>query len=195
MTKNKLQVCLAALDDRICSECINREIPFYFEFPVYNYWQANALINLGVSAIRIAGEIAHDIDYLNKLNVEIRVCPYHSYAPFGYKPLYGGWFRPEDLYQIDAIDVCELYDTDKTRSQALYRVYAQDHEWAGDIGLLIPELKVEPTILNRMFPPEFQERRNSCRMKCQSGGHCHWCDTMSFLAVAEHIRPLMEKDK
>ena len=190
MTQKRFKVCLGNM---IIEPCRKRGIPFYFEYPIQYGYEAEALIHgVGVCAIRIAGELAHNLDFVNTFPVEVRVCPYKAYAPWNYKPIVGGWFRPEDLEKIEAIDVCEIINIDNRKGQALYRIYAENHEWPGELYMLIDDIQ-DKTIYNRMIPPEFQERRSNCRMRCQSGGHCHYCETLTYLANPNLLRPVKEK--
>ena len=190
MTQKRFKVCLSNM---IIEPCRKRGIPFYFEYPIQYGYEAEALIHgVGVCAIRIAGELAHNLDFVNTLPVEVRVSPYKAYAPWNYKPIVGGWFRPEDLEKIEAIDVCEIINVDNRKGQALYRIYAENHEWPGELYMLIDDIQ-DKTIYNRMIPPEFQERRSNCRMRCQSGGHCHYCETLTYLANPNLLRPVKEK--
>lgn len=190
MTQKRFKVCLGNM---IIEPCRKRGIPFYFEYPIQYGYEAEALIHgVGVCAIRIAGELAHNLDFVNTFPVEVRVCPYKAYAPWNYKPIVGGWFRPEDLEKIEAIDVCEIINIDNRKGQALYRIYAENHEWPGELYMLVDDIQ-DKTIYNRMIPPEFQERRSNCRMRCQSGGHCHYCETLTYLANPNLLRPVKEK--
>ena len=190
MTQKRFKVCLGNM---IIEPCRKRGIPFYFEYPIQYGYEAEALIHgVGVCAIRIAGELAHNLDFVNTFPVEVRVCPYKAYAPWNYKPIIGGWFRPEDLEKIEAIDVCEIINIDNRKGQALYRIYAENHEWPGELYMLVDDIQ-DKTIYNRMIPPEFQERRSNCRMRCQSGGHCHYCETLTYLANPNLLRPVKEK--
>lgn len=190
MTQKRFKVCLGNM---IIEPCRKRGIPFYFEYPIQYGYEAEALIHgVGVCAIRIAGELAHNLDFVNTFPVEVRVCPYKAYAPWNYKPIIGGWFRPEDLEKIEAIDVCEIINVDNRKGQALYRIYAENHEWPGELYMLVDDIQ-DKTIYNRMIPPEFQERRSNCRMRCQSGGHCHYCETLTYLANPDLLRPVKEK--
>ena len=190
MTQKRFKVCLGNM---IIEPCRKRGIPFYFEYPIQYGYEAEALIHgVGVCAIRIAGELAHNLDFVNTFPVEVRVCPYKAYAPWNYKPIVGGWFRPEDLENIEAIDVCEIINIDNRKGQALYRIYAENHEWPGELYMLVDDIQ-DKTIYNRMIPPEFQERRSNCRMRCQSGGHCHYCETLTYLANPNLLRPVKEK--
>ncbi len=175
-------------------ECKKRNIPFFFSMAVDNAWILNSLINLGVCAARITGQLTHQLDYINTLPIEIRVWANNPGAPFNYEPIIGGWFRPEDLYQLEAIDVCEFDAKDNRQEQALYRIYAERHEWPGELYILINSI-TDQTIMNRMIPPEFQQRRSNCNMKCQSGSHCHFCYMITHLANPEILKPIKDKIK
>lgn len=189
MTQKKFKVCLGNIP---IEQCYKRNIPFYFEYPVQYGLEAQAMISLGVCAIRITGELTHNLDFVNTFPVEIRVCPYRAYTPWNYKPLIGGWFRPEDLYNLDMIDVCEIINVDNKRGQALYRIYAEQHKWPGELYMIVDDIQ-DKTIANRMLPPEFQERRSNCHMRCQNGGHCHYCETVAYLANPALLKPIKEK--
>lgn len=192
MTKKQFKVMLTNL---VATNCIKYGIPFFFSNPVYTAWEANAAINLGVCAIYIAGELAHQLDYVSTLNVEIRVWPNKALAPFDYKPLYGSWFRPEDMDKLDMIDVCDFTRRrDNAEEQALFRIYAEQKAWPGELNMIVKDIQNDK-IVNRMIPPEFQERRSNCHLRCQSGGYCHFCDTVTYLANPKVLRPVKEKLK
>ena len=105
--------------------CQNLNIPFFFSKAVATPWEANALIDLGVSSLYITGELCHQLDYIKTLPVEIRIRVNSSGAPFLYEPLIGGWFRPEDIDKLDMVDVCEFVAKNKENEQAFYRIYAE----------------------------------------------------------------------
>ena len=159
---------------------------FFLKTPIKDPYILNALIDFGVSAARISGILCHSLDYVNTLPIEIRVIANYSDSAFGYQKMRGAWFRPEDLYKIEAIDVCEFFHKDNRDEQALYRIYAENHEWPGELNLIIKDIE-DKDILNRMLPPEFQEKRSNCHQRCQYGGHCHLCDRMTSLANPIHL--------
>lgn len=193
MTQKKIKVCFLNTQNHF--PCLKYNIPFFFYFPVFTGWEANSLINLGVCAIYLGGQLSHQLDFVSTLPVEVRVWPNVSMAHSGYKPLIGSWFRPEDLYQIEAIDVCDLTrKRDNREEQALYRIYAEQHAWPGELNMLVKDIQNDK-IVNRMIPPEFQERRSNCGQRCQSGGHCHFCETITYLANPDLLRPVKEQLK
>lgn len=189
MTQKRFKVCLYNTNINYCRKY---NIPFFFAHAVSEPWALNAMIYLGVCAARVTGELTHNLDYLDTLPIEIRVWANSSGAPFGYKPIMGGWFRPEDLENLTAIDVCEFQSHDNKEEQALYRIYAENHAWPGELYMIVKDIQ-DKTIVNRMIPPEFQERRSNCRMRCQNGGYCRYCETITHLANPDIIRPIKEK--
>lgn len=140
MTKKKLKVSLNNLNYYYCKE---KNIPFFFSMAISEPWTLNAVIDLGVCAARITGELAHKLDYLDTLPIEIRVWANRSGAPFNYNPIIGGWFRPEDLNDLTAIDVCEFDFDSRKEEQALYRIYAENKNWPGELYLLVKDIKNE----------------------------------------------------
>ncbi len=185
-------VKVALINSNDYKECIKRDIPFFFINSISEPWMLNAVVNMGVCAARVTGELTHDLDYLKNLPIEIRVFANQPGAPFDYNPLIGGWFRPEDLYKLDAIDVCEFSTENIQQEQALYRIYAEQKEWPGRLDIIIKNLNNE-NIYNRMLPPDFQERRSNCSMRCQRGGYCRYCNTIVNLANPDLLRPIKEK--
>ena len=141
---------------------------------------------MGVCAARVTAPLTYYLDQLDTLPIEIRVFPAHSGINLenvdDFTGLYGGWFRPEDFYKLDMIDVAEFPDVPIKTEQVLYRIYAENHEWSGNLNMLIKNLNINPDMVNRMLPPEFQEARSNCKQRCQSGSSCHLCDM--YIAVA-----------
>ena len=166
-------------------------IKFFYSVPIREAYVLNSFINFGVSAAIVAGTLGHQLDYLKNVPIEIRMTPNDGKDVLDYKPLYGSWFRPEDFYLLEEVDVCEFTTTSLKQEQALFRIYAEQHEWPGELSYIIKGI-TDNSVMNRMIPPEFQERRNNCRMKCQTGYLCSWCDTIAYLAVPSRIKSIMK---
>ena len=167
------------------------DIPFFTSKAIATAWEANALINLGVSSLYITGELCHQLDYIKTLPVEIRIRINNSGAPFLYEPLIGGWFRPEDVKKLDMIDVCEFTAKTKENEQALYRIYAETQEWPGPLYLIIPDIE-DKAILNRLIRQDFYERRSNCGMMCQYGSHCKYCYTITEMANPNFVHKVKQ---
>ena len=161
---------------------------FFSALSVYDGYQLNALIDLGVCAVRIAGQLAHQLNFLEeKTNIEIRAIVNNPNTFLNYRPLIGSWFRPEDIKNLPQIDVIEFDTRDNRQEQALYRIYVERKEWPGRLSEIINDIQ-DDDIMNRMIPPEFTERRANCRMSCMNGGSCHYCERVADIAKIEFIR-------
>lgn len=189
MTQKRLKVMLSKLNYDYCKQ---NNIPFLFSHAISSAWELNALITMGVSSAYIAGELTHQLEFIDTLPIEIRVRVNSAGAPFNYEPLIGGWFRPEDIENLSMIDVCEFQATTIREEQALYRIYAENHAWPGELNMIIKDIP-DSTIINRMIPPEFQEHRSNCRQRCQAGGLCRYCYRITKLANPTLLKPLKDK--
>ena len=164
---------------------------------------------LGASDVYITGELCHSLDDVDEYfdGVNIRVCvndcgmlliPNNKYL----NGICGPWFRPEDiedLYQIDVGEFCtNILDenTDILRQErALYRIYAERHEWNGRLEEIIYNLPYEG-IVNQVIDDSFQSRRSNCHMKCMINGRCSHCYTLARMAhetTLENIRKMRDE--
>ena len=103
----------------------------------------------------------------------------------------GTWIRPEDIHLYeDYVAAMEFEDCKPTKEQALFRIYTQQKEWPGDLGLLITNFN--HLGLNRLILPEVGEKRLDCRHICQLGGHCRICYRAMDLANKEDLTDYAE---
>ena len=159
-----------------------RNIRSYLRTPIHSFESLRSILSLGATEALIAGELIHNQSLLSKFTASFRIVPNQALTYFGIDPIIGAWIRPEDIDKIENIDVCEFIEKDKHREQALYRIYAEDKAWSGALNLLVESIK-NNDIMNRMIPPEFQEKRNNCGWKCISGRiNCHICSNNLYLA-------------
>ena len=83
---------------------------------------------------------------------------------------------------------------EKKREQVLFRIYAERKEWSGNLDYIISNLGMEG-VMNRMIPPEFQEARNNCKQRCQTGGACRLCYSYLRLANPEFLKQGLEDNE
>lgn len=123
-------------------------------------------------------------------NIKIRAIPVYSYLDGIPREngVCGNWFRPEDVeaYSI-YIDTIEFGSQPQKREQALFRIYAKEHEWPGDLGRIISDLNYVG--VNRMLNPEYTMKRMNCEMIC-SEGKCSICYNLLDLATEKKVREL-----
>lgn len=192
LSKNRVILCLSSMNDVI--ECKNREIPFYFGYPVKTYYELNALAKLGVSYVRLAEPLFFDMDKVKSVGVPVRAIPNIAYVDGLPREdgVCGGWMRPEDVdMYAEYVDVLEFEDADDLKKeQALFRIYAEQKKWPGDLNLLITNLDYKVT--NRLIDPTAMKKRLNCRQVCQSGGACRTCYRAFSLADVEKLKSYVE---
>lgn len=196
LTKGKLILCLRSLDD--CYEAKDREINFYYGFPVSSWDEAQALKQLGVCYLRVAAPLFFCMPELKALDVPIRAVPNIAYEEYllHENGVLGTWIRPEDIKYYDKyVAMCEFEDCDSRKEQALYRIYAEEQMWPGDLNMLISNLNYAGD--NMLILSEFSKRRLNCTQSCMRPyGSCHMCYRMFDLAQQEEaIRQYGEKMK
>jgi hypothetical protein len=104
----------------------------------------------------------------------------------------GSWIRPEDVDMYTAINVIEFADCDKKKEQALFRIYAEQHAWPGDINLLISN--IGKNCVNRMLPSTFTRARLVCGQRCVTGA-CQLCYRYFSLANPDLLKPYVPSDE
>lgn len=95
-----------------------------------------------------------------------------------------GFIRPEDvqLYS-EYIDVFELspFVDDKEGLDTLYRIYAEDKKWKGDLQLIIKGIftKIDGGTLMKQ---QWSKYRVDCRRNCMKGHSCRICPNQLVIA-------------
>ena len=192
---DNFQICLENEDDIKYAKQIG--VKYFFVPLIRDFYTLNRYISLGVCAARITSPLLNHLDDIRRMNLDIELRIYPNMPGIkttkGCTALAGGWIRPEDIESIsDVIDVIEFSPkTQMKREQALFRIYAEQHSWSGDLDLLIDDFNIKG-IMNRMIPPEFQERRSNCYQKCQYSNRCHYCDLILKLANPEFLQSMKE---
>lgn len=161
------------------TECKLREIKFYYKYFVSYYYELKALKDAGVSYVLIGAPLIFDLKNVASYGIPIRAIPNLAYEPYLEREngICGSWIRPEDGEAYGKyIAVFEFYAPDSLdKEAALYRVYAQNKSWPGNLNLLIDYLNVDYD--NRLFYDEknFAERRMRCKQRCMRDDSCHYC--------------------
>lgn len=198
--KKGFVLCLDNIQD--CLKAKEEGLDFYHVRPVTNYYDFQALYDLGVKYVYIAAPLFFDLAYLPMDRPEVRV--YANEANVDGLPrangVCGPWIRPEDLdLYDDHVDVVEFFpsvdkdlDSWLKKERALYRIYAEEHEWPGNLSQIINNLG-DKDAANRMIIPEFTETRMFCGQKCNKTGTCHMCDLAFRMADPERAKKYFEE--
>lgn len=187
LTKGNFIFGVSFIDD--LAECKKRNIKCYYLEPIRTFRELRGLKTLNVAYAIIDAPLFFQMDKVKKIGVPIRVTanlamrellPYADGVP-------GPWIRPEDvaLYE-DYIDIIEFGRTTLEEERALYRIYAEQHKWPGELGMIIKDLN--HTGINRMIPTTMTERRLNCGQKCQESDTCHLCWRMLDLADPDLLK-------
>lgn len=196
LTKNKMLCCIPDLEPATVEFFHSNEIPFYWGFSVSTYRDLNALARLNPSYVKIDAPLFFDTDFIKSVGIPVRHVPniaHYGYLPYG-DGVNGIWVRPEDVELYEGIiGAMDFEDCDLKKEQALFRIYAEQHKWPGELDMLITNLGASPT--NRMIPPECAFARLNCRQRCESGSACRLCWRYFSLANPDKLRYLLEKEE
>lgn len=171
LAKDDFVLCLS--DPVQLIEAIRLGFKAYFGWTISDYEVLNTVLEMGVCYVRVSGPLFFDLDHVNG-NIRVTANIAFEDGLVRKDGVIGTYIRPEDVELYDEyIDVIEFGDCDLKKEQALYRIYAEQKEWPGDLGMIITGLN--HTGVNRMIHPDFAKRRISCRQRCKSGGVCLSC--------------------
>lgn len=145
-----------------------------------------------ITDIRIGGELLFDLPDVrscaSRRLIKIWACcnevP-HSYTVKKPSELYlDGFIRPEEIQLYsEYIDIFELspFINDKKGLDTLYRIYAKDKEWRGDLQLIIKGIftKVDGGTLMKS---QWGKYRVGCRRNCMKGHSCRICPNQLVIA-------------
>ena len=187
LARGRLICCLQSMFDK--DECKNANLKFYWGYPVNNYYDLQALKNLGVAYVRLDAPLFFEMNKVKKFGIPVRAVP--NIAHLGEIPskngICGTWIRPEDieLYE-DYISVCEFEDCDMKKESALYRIYAEQKVWGGPLSMIISNIETKAE--NHLISQEGTQMRLNCGQKCQKNGRCHICERVLRLADSEKLQ-------
>lgn len=195
LSKGKFVLGLTMTSEMIEARANNYK--FYYLSAIRTFQELNEVADFGVCRIRLGAPLFFQMDKVRK----IYGGPIYAIANmasndsvFEHKEgVTGLWIRPEDIPTYEPyIELIEFIG-DQKQEQALFRIYAEQHKWSGELGMVVQDLNYPCT--NRMIPPTLAETRLNCGQRCQEGGRCSICYRMMDLANPEKIRNYLEATK
>lgn len=174
-----LLLCVATPEDGIALG-----LPYYLGWRADSFYEAEALKKTGVAYVRPGMSMMFDVAAMQNLDMPVRLTPnvaYESNVP-ECDGICGYWIRPEDLheYEVFGPEVVIEFEADRgLEEEALYRIYAEEHEFSGPMDMLIKRIGV--SCPNRMVPPSLVQVRLVCRQRCKQGQNCKLCHTVTKL--------------
>ena len=177
----------------IYSELKDNNIKFFFKTFVRDWDTFHGLINVGVSDIYIVENLGFELNLLGPVahasEVSIRVFANVCQSSWSENnPIKSFFNRPEDVYLYEPyVDVIEFFGTEKHEQEVMYKVYAKDKKWFGDLSEIIIGLNME--LDSRCLVAAFAPTRIKCGKKCIKGKPCNICDR-----IIELSQTLQEND-
>lgn len=172
---------LAIKDMYLAEYCRNYDIPFYWDYPVFTYYELRSLIAQKPCYIILEAPLSFDLENVKKItDIPIRIfanIAYDSYIPKE-NGIYGSWIRPEDVKNYEKyVDTLEFFTRDDMEKEAtLFHIYKDNESYPGNLNLLFTNLNFN--IDNRLIPEDLAIRRMTCGQRCMSHNTCHHCETV-----------------
>lgn len=187
-------LCTNNIND--CIIASEKDIPFYYGYPIQSYEDFNSFVALDPYYIIPGAPLFFNLEYVASKGIPLKIFPNVSNITLlpKLRPATGTWIRPEDIDYYDKfIECCEFITDNKEKERALYHVYAEDKEFIGPISLLIPELE-EFHADNDLISSEHTIVRTYCKQKCESGErNCTICEDLLKISDPDKLRYLLEK--
>lgn len=180
-----LKLPVSADFERFYSIVKDSNLKFYYDKYI-NSWDAlYSFVNMGVSDVYITEELGFELDkvssFCHSKGVKVRAFPNVCQNGWiGVPDIKGFFIRPEDVSLYEPyIDTLEFYKSKKSLG-TLYRVYAKEKKWFGQLKELI--LSFNEDFDSRCILPIFSEKRISCGKKCLKGESCNICSNIKALS-------------
>lgn len=176
---------------------LSRKYDFYYISAIRTFQELRELLEFGVCRVRLGAPLFFQMDKVKAI-CHVPIVAIANMASndsiFERKDgVCGLWIRPEDIPTYEPyVDVIEFIG-DQKQEQAFFRIYAEQHHWSGELGLLVQDLHYPCT--NRMVPPTLAETRLNCGQRCQENGRCSICYRTFDLANPDKIRNYLEATK
>ena len=187
LAKNNFLFGLSYVDEM--EESKRNGVQFYYLEAIKTFRELRGLQRMGASCAIIDAPLFFQMDKVKEINIPIRATAnisirellnYENGVP-------GPWIRPEDMYLYEPyIDTIEFSRVNLEQERALFRIYAEQKKWPGDLGLIIQDLN-HPGV-NRMIPSSLTEKRLNCGQRCQENGNCKLCWRVLNLANPDFIK-------
>lgn len=197
LCKQKFIVCTDSINPKIIRPLEENNIKYFWAYPVSTPYEMQSLKNFtSVCYVYVTGPLFFQMDLLARFNIPVRAIP--NVAHFNYMPqtngVNGTWIRPEDLESYEPIvQAVEFEGVNLAQERALYRIYAEQRHWPGQLSMIITNLGTDCT--NRMLPPEMAEKRKTCRQQCAAFGACTACYRYFSLADPDKLKPYVQKEE
>lgn len=188
-----------ALEDlhRDAASAASTGCPYYWIYPISTYEEANDVIDLGVSELKLDAPLYFSIPTVALLGKRMRLtanlCTDRAYST--HANIQGCYIRPEDVkYYADFPVTLEFVTENHHQEEGLFNIYSRDQKWPGNLNLLLTNLNFHCD--NRAFPEEFGATRLKCGHRCFiPGQNCHYCASVFYFVKALNDNRHMSPDE
>lgn len=168
---------LPSIDLSVIQWCKEKNIKWYWKYPITSYFELRKLAALGPSYLLLGAPLCFDLPTVKKIGIPIRLIA--NLAGDRYIPqlegICGPWIRPEGILAYEPyVDSIEFVSTGLQQEATLYKIYAEDKEWPGNLNFLFQDFNCN--VQSPGLPVEIDEMRTNCRQKCMENGHCRFCE-------------------
>ena len=174
----------------------NKGLQFYHQAPLHTFQELRDLQAAGVSEVILGAPLFFQLDSVQKNFPTLQIRAIANIAlPEGSMAYHNGvcgtWIRPEDIELYNCyISTIEFRGVTQSQEQALFRIYAQQKKWAGQLNDLI--LDMDHPATNRLIPSSLAEVRINCKQRCMENNNCHLCQRTLDMANPLIFQQILE---
>lgn len=176
--------------------CQGIELKYYFSTFLTSFESALNAKENGACFLKISSPLTNNLEKVKKIGLPLLAVLNSTYNGFPNSAdnVCGNWFRPEDYdYYSKYIDIGLFAWRDLGQERAFYRIYAEKHEWIGNLKDIIFGIKQEGK--NHLIPKTLAEKRGSCDQACKKNGTCALCDHTLQLAKPDLLKQIKRKNQ
>ena len=186
--KGLLNIIIAAEDSSVIKEAHENGYKAFWSYPASTFWELRGLLDLQVDQVLLDAPLYFNLIKVKNIcgEVEIRLVVNKCINNYMMRKdgICGTYVRPEDVEVYEKyVSHMEFDTSDLQNERTLYKVYAEQKNWPGNLNLLLTYLN--ENVDNRGFellPVEdddkhyFAHRRLNCGQRCQEDPtRCNYC--------------------
>lgn len=181
--RQMLKIILAVENPADIVNARNQGFDVFWSYPISSFQELRSFLAAGVSQVLLDAPLYFDLRAVKKIcgDAQIRIVVNKCLNDYSFLPngIQGTYVRPEDIQSYsEYVDHFEFDSKTLAQERTLYKVYAEEQKWPGNLELLLTHLNY--SVDNRGFdaldPGNFAERRMNCQQVCQRDANkCRFC--------------------
>ena len=188
--KGNIILELYRLDLITISWCKEKDIKWYWSFPITSFYELKNVAALAPSYLLLGAPLSFSLDKVSKYNIPIRLIA--NEAGSAYLPtingLFGSWIRPEAIEKYEKYVSAIDFVSDNLTQEATYlKIYKEQKVFNDDLSLLLKHFNINVKGID--FPTDIDEARMVCGQKCMDNSFCSLCTTgIRFARSVENLK-------